>query len=926
MPAHIDVAVRVGTHNLYVVRSEIYLDVLDSWLRLEHLLDRHFVLLCLRVRADKVEHEQPEIPHTTATSRPGVLIGARLNELMILSIALSALAGAAPSLHVGDGTPLDDPLRPVIRIERDSFTLRYYTATPCPTMVEVRQSDLPGTAYRVDKTSPAYGKAGIVRRAVEATGLHTVKVTGLKPGKRYFYRVYDPGVEPTSQEKAWGASDGYRREFAVSTLAPKGQKTIIHLPVKVLLMPNVVNVASAYGPSGEIAPKPPKITPEQIQRIKDEFAVSSRFFWVNSGMRLWVDYQFFVDERWQRWGPEPANAGAFYRGWPSSRSYAGQDFTPPGGGDFTILDTQSPLRVTKDPVVETRPYSGQIEMAWPRRWNADAKRWEFYNSGGGTYGVDQFPRGVPGRSQFLGGGDTAWLATHEFHHDLESHGEFSLSNREDDRIVFNHYGPRHRTVKPDGGVDEGTWTTSGRHGEHWDGMAFWDRALSDAQWLRIYFGYTTTVKDADEDGFPDDDRRLPLDERRFGSAANKLKTDGQMLDLEKVMLSTWVPGPLQPSWVKPHFQGIAPDPKTADSDRDGLVDSVDPYPLWPYEPLIYASHADVDGDASEWSSVPLAGRIRKGDIDLDFKQSHDDDAYYGLFVVNGPWKRIAASFDGEGLGIYSGVGVQGFELSKNGGDFTVRPTFGAAPGLKWKAREIGGRTVVEFSFPNRGQGIWYWNRGGRDIGSVINVFDEQNRAFSIYEPYRIFYARMLEGRGKAPMPTTKPSDISADSSVRILKPGDATLGAGANWVLEKGVLRYKGGEPESPIIITVPPTREFDLMAVVEAKSDGILGAFLPNTREIGAGSDYIGFVGGYGNASSRLRLFGQEAGDEPIVMAPGKHRIQLSRRQGIVWLLMDGKPVVWASDPNPSAEVTKLAILGGYNGEQAVHEVRIRT
>jgi hypothetical protein len=137
-----------------------------------------------------------------------------------------------------------------MEIGRDHVVLQWFTRTPCPTRVQIRESDLPATAFRgrADKidvwaqkqTRVVNGPAGTQRT------YHVLRIEGLKPGRRYFYRVYDPGAEPSATETAWGAGNGYRREFAVSTQAPAGRKTIIHMPVKVLLLPNVINVASAH--------------------------------------------------------------------------------------------------------------------------------------------------------------------------------------------------------------------------------------------------------------------------------------------------------------------------------------------------------------------------------------------------------------------------------------------------------------------------------------------------------------------------------------------------------------------------------------------------------------------------------------------------------------------------------------------------------
>ncbi|MCX7926133.1 MAG: fibronectin type III domain-containing protein, partial [Fimbriimonadales bacterium] len=411
-----------------------------------------------------------------------------------------AIALGAPQ---GDGQPLRDPMRPVMEIGRDYVVLQYYTRTPTETRVQIRPGNLPMTAWRPpDKRMDWWANARVVNGEAGKRTYHRIRITGLEPGTRYYYRIYDPEHQPTSEERRWGASPPWRREYAVATLAPRGYKTIIRLPVKVLLMPNVVNVASAYQDPANPAPPPPKMTEAELQRIREEYAIAARYFWVNSGMRFWVDFQIFIDDRWQRWGEEPAQASGFYKGLPVSRAYAGVDFAGPGGGAFTIVDTRDVARANADPVYEEQPYAGQIEQAFTRRWNPQKRAWEFYTSGGGTLGIDGFPDGVPARSQYLGGGDTAWLAAHEFHHQMESFGAFSLANREDERIVFNHPEPRYRRKNPDGSVAMNPWNTAGKHGEHWNVMAFWDRQLSDAQWLRIYFGEAVVVRDADEDGFP----------------------------------------------------------------------------------------------------------------------------------------------------------------------------------------------------------------------------------------------------------------------------------------------------------------------------------------------------------------------------------------------------------------------------------------
>ncbi len=847
--------------------------------------------------------------------------------MIALVLALSVVGSA--TIHASDAQPAVDLQRPVSEVRRDGFTVQYWTSQPCATKVELRQSDLP----RNTLGHVAEGNVSEVVLDAKSTQWHIAKLTKLQPGKRYYYRVFDPGAVPTSEEARWGASNGWRREFACSTLATSRKKTIIHLPVKVLLMPNVVNLESGMADFDGPAPLPPLMTDAELAKIKSEYAVSSRLLWVASGMRLWVDYQIVVDPRRQVWGPEPEGASKEYKGLPVCRMYNGKDFDPPGGGTWTFVDAKNPEVVHKDPFTEAEPYCGQIEQAFPRRWNLRTKKWDFYTSGGGTFGIDDWAKGVPTRSNFLGGGDTAWLATHEFHHGMESFGHLSLSNREDDRIVYDHPSPRYRKNKGDGSFDENTWSTSGLHGEHWDVIAWWDRQITDPQWLRLMFGRTEVVTDADEDGFPDNDPRLPLDEKRFGSSPSKKMTDGEISDLNKVMLSTWAPGPLQPTWVKTGNTGVHPNPKSADSDGDGILDRYDPYPLSPNTPLIPFTRPKMDGSGEGWTGVPIAGQVNLPKLKVTFKQAHDEAAYYGQLLIEGDWQSIDTSFDGEGKGMFSNEGVLGFSLvnrkpkpgdaQPTGSQVDIKPRWSGAPGLKLVTKSIKGGTVIEFSLPNRGASPWYWKGGGHQIGTSINIFDASGAGYSLWEPYVPFYATMLEEHGKTPIPTNSPA-VLRDGEGIVLRPGDPKLKLDAGWKLVNGAYRYSGDD-EAAVYLDGLVAKDYDVVAVVEAKADAIIGAYTKATKKLNAGEGYVGFVGGYANTVTKLRIFGTEVGDEPLVMTPGKHTLQLSRRGGEVWFIVDGKPTIYSVDPSPNAIVDRIGVLGGYGGAQTIYEIRYR-
>ncbi len=672
-----------------------------------------------------------------------------MKHLIACTITLVAVVAA-----VSAGTldrrpdPLLDAYRPVTEVTDSGFTLQWFTAQPTETRIQLRQGDVSMVAWRPEEArQDVWAESRLIDGPAGQRTFHRLTVTGLEPGKRYFYRVYDPALEPDAFARRFGAEAPWGREYAVATRAPAGQRTIIRLPVKVLLMPNVLNVATAHRPDGTVIPPPPRMTEEQLQLVRAEYEDAARFLFVNSGLRLWVDFEFFIDDRWQRWGEEPENVDEAYAGWPQARSYSGVDYRFPGGGGFTVVDTMNLEKVGTDPVYEQRPYAGQIEQTFLRQWNDKTQAWELRNSGGGTYGPDRFNEGLPGRSQYLGGNDIAWTTTHEFHHQMEGLSRVSFPHAEHDRIVFNHPEVRRRVMEGDK-ERINAWTAAGRHGGHWDVMAFWDRTLTDTQWLRIYLGEAITVIDADNDGVPDDDERLPLDEKRFGSDPTNPKTDGQLNDRDKIMLATWAPAPLQPSFIKPRDQLRTPNPRQVDTDGDGVPDGQDPYPLDPYPPFVWPLSTVLDGDDSEWTQVPASGVLDRAidehqRLHLTFKQAWDAQRYQALLVLDGPWRQVNVILDGEGEGIFAERGVIEFNLQRREDTITLEQVR-KAPGLEWKSgKNAQGQAVIELSIPNAGQSVWFWRGAGREVGAAFVVTDEAKRLYSVYEPYRLFYARMV---------------------------------------------------------------------------------------------------------------------------------------------------------------------------------------
>jgi hypothetical protein len=837
-----------------------------------------------------------------------------------------------------------DPSRPVCELGRDMATLQWYTREPCETKVQLREGGIPSKTPQPEgkKYTPwTSEKVQVVVGPGVKKNYHRVTINNLKPATRYYYRVYDPSNEPTGEERDWGAEEPWRRERAFSTFANAGERTVIRVPVKVLIMPNVINISSAYNrATGEWAPPPPPLTEKEIEKVRDQYHMASLFYFLNNGFRVWHDVQIFVDDRWQRWGDDYPDAPEFYCDLPACRNWPGVDFVGSGGGKFTAFDTGNITNVCTYPVFEKELYVGVVENPMPKKYNQKLEKWDYMRSGGGTLGIDGWAQGIPTRAQYLGD-DIAWLMCHEYHHQIESQGHWSGMNREDDRVIFDHFSGRYRRKREDGTWDEFTWDTNGKFGEHWSGIAHLDRTLSDIQWLRWYFGETISVEDEDDDGVPDNDSRLPFDEKRFGSSPEKVMTDGEMTDYDKVRLSIWSPGPLQSMWTRPDDTYIRPNPRVQDSDGDGIHDRDDSAPMVPYPAFIWPYSAKLDGTPDEWAPVPVGGRIHGAGMDVVFKQSHDDDFYYGLLIITGDWRNIRVTLDGEADGVY-GPGVGGFGGSLDGYWLTFRNTHNRENPVGVTLRTKGGgftnvatltegTTVIEFSIPNRGESTWYWRDGGREVGTSIDATANTGAKLSMFDGYDPLYAVMLPLTGKKLPPVAVPEALSksdATVSFDFSQPSaiDKWKFEGEGWELQDGCMAFTNENREIGMYLDGFDTTDFQVWIEFEAERDMIIGAYSAETEKMNAGKDYIAFMGGYYNTVSKIRLEGQgEVCGDRVGMTPGKHTMQFTRTGPYFFMQYDGKLVGWFKDSEKPLKINRLALLGVPGAGVKVYKARIK-
>ncbi len=170
---------------------------------------------------------------------------------------------------------------------------------------------------------------------------------------------------------------------------------------------------------------------------------------------------------------------------------------------------------------------------------------------------------------------TTWMFTHEFQHALD----LIICDVNSGRPEMLHGHPY-----ADCKQKYFWWGHSGA--QHFDWQAHTLTSFKNYLSLKTPNDLIIEAVDADGDGMPDDDPRLPMDEKRFGSDPTKKDTDGDGLDdLQEFCADV--------------FRGS--DPRNPDTDGDGIPDGKDRHPTVAIAETISYTAADpkIDGVLDE---------------------------------------------------------------------------------------------------------------------------------------------------------------------------------------------------------------------------------------------------------------------------------------------------------------------------------------
>lgn len=376
--------------------------------------------------------------------------------------------------------------------------------------------------------------------------------------------------------------------------------------------------------------------------------------------------------------------------------------------------------------------------------------WTLLGGAGGCFGLhgvrgnlDWYPEDRPDVAY-----GTAWIFVHEFQHALDL--SICENSGRPDMLHGHPYVDR----------DEAHFQGGYQGGEHFDWIAVTLREFDDYLSLKGATNSFLECEDADGDGLADEDPRLPMDERRFGSDPTKRDTDGDGLDDLAEFCAN-------------RYRGS--DPTERDTDGDGRADGEDRYPVIPIAQRLEYRVKPSGGDGAARSAsheLPLLideAFVRNDEGGpLAIRAAWNEEALFLEFSGPRPFV-VHAKLDGTPAnGFWEGGDTYLLRIDADGVKFAGLGLSGPAPTLAHQAQqdEQAGYTIRVTLPAALGQGVSKEiNFGGpRDPADVVSgltlvngrelafnlIYEFENGKRAVLTPHHTMYAVELVKPADAP--------------------------------------------------------------------------------------------------------------------------------------------------------------------------------
>ena len=474
--------------------------------------------------------------------------------------------------------------------ETSDVTIEWKSLSPRPTLVRYGPTEDCPLEYKDEKPKTE----------------HRVVLRDLPPLTRYHFQVGFPieAIPATTQPRKELALEIQRQAFnmlsvgnfsgqtALATLPTQGNTDWVAAPTVVVVYKHVT-----FGPDKDGNKAPDRILDdEDVAMLKSELETYRLWAWRHSSLKMNFDFTYVVVE-----GPRPN----------------------------TCMGGVSPLMM-EDILASFKEQGKDLHDQWYVLVCGVAGWYAHYLAG--TVAGTEYELG----SCYTGFGPGTkpgwwWFPTHEHGHLVHSWLMCSGAS------FF--------------GFPDAPWTLSGQFGENFSFLAYNYRQLPVRDWLILKKGVLSESTDANGNGVPDDDPRVPLDEKRFGWDADM---GGDCF--ARIMAGGRTPG----------------YPGGTDTDFDGKVHKLNEGELYwidreTPQGKITLDGKLADGEWREFYSIPnlVTHKSQRG-LKAKLFLAWDKDNYY--FALKSD-KRIAAGFDLDG-------GNDGWFHGRDNLRFSIRPAMG----------------------------------------------------------------------------------------------------------------------------------------------------------------------------------------------------------------------------------------------------------
>ncbi len=512
--------------------------------------------------------------------------------------------------------------------------------------------------------------------------------TRLNPGETYYYKVIPRNYDQNEVAKS--------PEVSVTTEASTdGYMTYANLKTAIVIY--------AYGPS--VRGGDYQMSEDEIEDIKFLLERMREYYWRNTKMQLNLEYDYIVFRDYKELEGNRA----------TSVTETGTHMEEEHG----VMNTQYDVVFRLTPSIGGYYSWGAtnlLELPGPeRRTGFSQVRWPYRDFT--IAGFERYPLVFDEVDYNNVGNNLIWTATHENQHSIDGiynhndhpemgHGDFpqlyATTNIENSSIGCCYPG------FPD--------YYSKQFGRRFSFQGTMMRDFRPYKDLQSNWGDIYEAKDADGDGFPDNDPRVPFDEEQFGTPSDDADADGDgYTDKQEA-----IDGIFEYSHTDPH------DP---DTDGDGISDGEDKYPRYPIDTRIKTT-ADgfvptIDGDLGEWPEHTLVvDTVSKVERNQPFAPKvymaySSDSLYVAMDLPECGEPYIRWDFDNDGRWYGTGNLVMDFNLSQ--GTFSELRT--------WDASEEARDLDEQINNKNDGVGNGLWDNDGnylQEFGERILTSQDVN--------------------------------------------------------------------------------------------------------------------------------------------------------------------------------------------------------